>query len=546
MSLNHKPSAAGHRAFGRWRDVLLNLAAIAIAAVLFAASFPNPFIEKGVFFLAYFAYIPALWVVSRVRVGASVFYGALFGYASYGLFNYWLSVFHPLAGLIVGLIFLCYFAVFFPLLKLASVLFPRRGYILQWLLWVAFEYLRTQGFLGYSFGVSGYSQWTVQAIIGIADIFGVWGVSALVLFPSAYLAAALCVPFPAFFRREWLAGVLWCAALAATLIYGGTARVDYRDAPTATIAAIQHNTDPWMGGPTAYRRNLEVLTRLSDEALAACSDLDLVVWSESAFVPMIYWHINYRESIERVYYEQVRDLMNYLADKDVPFVIGNDDGRREVLPSGSYDRVDYNAALLFNRDEIAGAYRKIHLVPFTENFPYEKQLPWIYQALKNADTHFWKPGKEATVFEINGLKFSTPICFEDTFGDLSREFTRNGAEIIINLTNDAWSQSLSAQNQHLSMAVFRAVENRRSLLRSTASGQTCAVDPNGAVLALAEPFTESYLIAALPIVTTDTVYTKYGDVWGMAAGIAAALFFLAGIAFRVYKAAAASSPALVQ
>jgi apolipoprotein N-acyltransferase len=221
-------------------------------------------------------------------------------------------------------------------------------------------------------------------------------------------------------------------------------------------------------------------------------------------------------------------------------VIGNDDARKEPEKNPRDDyRVDYNAVMLFERGNLTKLYRKMHLVPFTEHFPYEKQFPWIYQALKNADTHFWEKGSEATVFSLPAFSFSSPICFEDTFGYLSREFVRNGAEIIVNLTNDAWSKSLPAQNQHLSMAVFRAVENRRSMARSTASGQTCAVDPNGRVIAMAPPFTESWITAELPIMKTTTLYTRWGDfsawIFVIAAGALLILGFISHILRTVKK-----------
>jgi apolipoprotein N-acyltransferase len=460
-------------------------------------------------------------------------------------------VFHPLAGIIVDSIYLVYFAVLFPLLKLALVLFPKRGYILQWLLWVAYEYLRTLGFLGYPYGIAGYSQWSVLPVIQIADIFGVWGVSALVVFPSAALAAALSPPgggsgtgkdrgprparlrarFGDFFRTERLACCAWLVCLAGTLVYGAVSRVDYRDAPVVRLALVQHNTDPWKGGIAQYRRNYEVLKRLSLEALRETPKPDLVVWSETAFVPRIYWHTTYRDDPPS--WELIKELLDFLKQQDVPFVIGNDDARKEPPKNPEEDfRVDYNAVMLFEGGELVTQYRKLHLVPFTEHFPYEKQLPWVYNALKNADTHFWEKGTEATVFESAGVKFSTPICFEDTFGYLSRLFTRNGAELIVNLTNDAWSASLPAQMQHLSMAVFRAVENRRSMARSTASGQTCGIDPNGKVLAMAEPFTEAFLNIDLPVVKKTTIYTRFGDIWGQIFTICALIVLLAG-GFRV-------------
>jgi apolipoprotein N-acyltransferase len=367
------------------------------------------------------------------------------------------------------------------------------------------------------------------------------------VFPSAYLAAALRGRSPVprlrgedaghplnFFRREWLPGCLWLLALALTLGYGFLSPHDFSGVPTVRAALIQHNTDPWKGGIVQYRENYRVLKRLSDEVLRDNPDLDLVVWSETAFVPRIYWHTTIRDDPPS--WDLVKELLTYLASQEVPFVIGNDDARKEPAKNPSDDnRVDYNAVMLFEKGEIKTLYRKLHLVPFTEHFPYQKQLPWIYDALIHADTHFWEKGREATVFEYRGLKFSTPICFEDSFGYLSRDFVRNGAELIVNLSNDAWSKSLPAQMQHLSMAIFRAVENRRSMVRSTASGQTCAIDPNGRILAMAEPFTEAALTAAVPVVDSLSLYTLYGD-WLPVFFIAGALFLLiAGIIRRIIR-----------
>ena len=547
------------------RPFLVNLALVILGAILFALSFPNLLFANGLPFLAWIAYIPVFWVIRRSGFGANVFWGALYGYASYGLYNYWLSVFHPLAGLIVGSIYLVYLALLFPLLRLAILAFPKRGYIVQWVIWIAFEYLKVQGFLAYSYGITGYSQWHVLPVIQIADITGVWGVSALVVFPSAWLAAALTEPnqprssgmqsmpksttegkektlyylratpwlIKNFFKREWLSAVVWFVLLTASLVYGFGSRIDYADARKVRIALIQHNTDPWEPSKSAnpiedYRTDFRILKRLSDEALRAHADTDLVVWSETAFVPRIYWHTTVRDDSR--YWELVKELLDYLGSQTVPFVLGNDDARKDpsLNPLGD-NRVDYNAAMLFEKGEMEEIYRKLHLVPFTEHFPYERQFPWIYNALINADTHFWEKGTEATVFETGGFRFSTPICFEDTFGYISRKFTANGAELIVNLSNDAWSLSVPAQMQHLSMAVFRAVENRRSMVRSTASGQTCAVDPNGRILAMAEPFTESYLDVVVPIVSPETVYTQYGDFLGMGFAWAALALLIIGL-----------------
>ena len=235
-----------------------------------------------------------------------------------------------------------------------------------------------------------------------------------------------------------------------------------------------------------------------------------MIWSETSFVPAIDWHTRYRPDTQT--YGLVKELREFLAAQPVPFVVGNDDGQLKRVEEGQEARVDYNAAILFDRDRIVDTYRKLHLVPFTESFPFQKSLPGLYNWLVNADTHFWEKGTVYTVFEAGGVRFSTPICFEDTFGDLCRGFVRQGADVLVNITNDAWSFSVPGAMQHMTMAVFRAVENRRSVVRSTNAGMTNIIDPNGRILSSLPPFTEGYLSGIVPVHTaTATLYTRWGD-----------------------------------
>ena len=114
-------------------------------------------------------------------------------------------------------------------------------------------------------------------------------------------------------------------------------------------------------------------------------------------------------------FNKVKSLREYLNQQTVPFIVGNDDGQLERTEEGER-RVDYNAALLFENGEIINTYRKIHLVPFTESFPFKKKFPSIYEWLLEADTHFWEKGNEFVVFETDTVRFAVLICFEDTFG----------------------------------------------------------------------------------------------------------------------------------
>ncbi len=528
------------------RGVLFELLLLGLSSLLFALSFPSFLSQWGFFPLAFFALVPLFVVVRRAGWLRVTLYGAFFGFVSYALFDFWLGRFHPLALLIVPPIHSGYFLVLFPLLKAAVTLFPSEGYLLQAALWVGYEYLKTQGFLAYSYGNLGYSQYLFRPLIQVAELTGVWGVSLLVIFPSALLGNLLAMrngrrpagegtkaaPAAARRRRTWLPAAIYAAVFLAAVGWGLAAQVDLKGAHPWRVALVQQNVDPWRGGNRAYRQSLDISLRLSREALR--SDPQIVIWSETSFVPAIDWHTRYRQDPDA--WRLVSELLDFMAGQKVPYVVGNDDGQLARSESGEEQRVDFNATVLFRDGRIAGTYRKLHLVPFTEYFPFRKALPGIYEWLRAADTHFWEKGTEYTVFEAAGVKFSTPICFEDTFGYLNRGFVRRGAEVLVNMTNDSWSNSVAAEMQHMAMSLLRSVENRRSMVRATNGGITCIISPNGRILSMIPPFVEGTLIGEVPVYTgRTTLYTRWGDWLGGLALLAGAAGLAAGLIRRAAR-----------
>jgi apolipoprotein N-acyltransferase len=487
----------------------------------------------GFYPLAFVALAPLFIVVHRATWSGAFLYGLFTGFISYVFLNYWLIAFHPLTIFIVPGIYAAYFLVLIPILKIADTLFPRYGYLLQVLVWISYEYLRTLGFLGYSYGILGYSQYLFLPLARLSALTGVWGVSLLVVFPSVYLGNALkngTHRMVDFLRSHRVDAMVYFALFAVVVVYGFASKTDYSGSRMWRVALVQQNVDPWRGGLPTYRESLDRSIAQSEKALK--EHPEIVIWSETSFVPAIHYHMQFRDDPESD--ALVKRLLAFMAKQPVPYLIGNDDGELQRNSAGKLTRVDYNAVLLFNRGRIEQTYRKIRLVPFTENFPYEKQLPFVYNALVKADTHFWKEGHEYTVFNADGVKFSTPICFEDTFGYLSRAFIRHGAQVIVNLTNDSWSYSVPASMQHMQMAVFRATENKRSVVRSTNGGMTTIIDPNGKMLELYPAFVEGYMIGNVPVYTGQTtLYTRWGDwfadlcIWlalaGLASGAARAL-----------------------
>jgi apolipoprotein N-acyltransferase len=513
-------------------SVIQAILLIALAAVLFAGSFPNELITWGAWPLAYVALAPLFIVINRSRPLLLLPYGFLFGALAYGLFNYWLASYHPLAMLIVLPIYGFYFMVALPLLRLSSQALPRAGWLPQAILWVGLEYLKTLGFLGYPYGIMGYTQFTVPWLIQSAAAFGVWGISLIVVLPATIIAyfwssspvALISHHRWQFGRPALTSGSIWLASLIGLATVGYLNGGDYHQDRHLRIALVQQNMDPWLGGTPTYRQNLTALEQLSHQAIA--DKPDLVVWSETAFVPAITYHLRYREDEER--YALVQDLLAFLKQQAIPFVFGTDDGER---PEGSLERRDYNAAILYQDGVIRDTYRKIKLVPFSESFPFKKLLPGIYQWLEDNRTTFWQPGIAPTVFTLrDGTKFSTPICFEDSFGWLNREFVNQGAALLVNLTNDSWSASRSAAMQHLAMAAFRAAETGRTMVRATNGGITALITPNGQVTKTLPAFTPGFLTVDAPLhAGQKTWYLQFGDWFGQLMLIGGTLWLFGGI-----------------
>jgi len=487
------------------QQILIDLGFLVLGAVLFALSHPNPLVVQGIGPLGFFVLLPVAWVLSRVPLGLSVLYGAFYGWLSYALFNYWLAVFNPVAWVIVPLIYLSYHLVLFPVLALVLRWRSNFSFWLAGIVWVSYEYLRTQGYLGYSYGILGYTQYEWLTWIQSADIGGVWLTTFLVVMPAFLINQLLITPSS---RNLILHGIVLSLLIMANLIYGLLTPMELKNLEGWRVALIQHNIDPWKGGLPQYKLGFERLKILTLDALK--QNPDVVIWSETAFVPSIEYHKRYRPSPET--WELVNEFLEFSKTLSVPLILGNGHGELVTTEEGR-QRHDANAALIYEQGELKGIYKKVHLVPFTEHFPYRNILPWFYDFLVANDIHFWVAGTDWTLLDVDGVKVGTPICFEDTFGYLNREFVLRQAQVLVNLTNDSWSNSRSSMRQHYSMAVFRAVENRRSLVRATNGGWTAAVDPNGEMLADILPLTEDFLVVEIPLVDVSrtTLYTRWGD-----------------------------------
>ena len=218
---------------------------------------------------------------------------------------------------------------------------------------------------------------------------------------------------------------------------------------------------------------------------------------------------------------------------------GNDD--RERRADGE-ELIYVGGKLLSPAGELVARYRKIQLVPFGEYVPLQPlfTLGGRFAAKLVQEVADFTPGKDAVTGVVDGHAIGGFICYEAIFPDLVRRFPANGAELLVNITNDAWYGTTSAPYQHLAMATFRAVENRRYLVRAANTGVTAVVDPWGRVLERTRLFDTTVLVREVPFVSGTTFYTRHGDVF--AHGCAAAA--LALVAATLRRRARAGAPAV--
>jgi len=181
---------------------------------------------------------------------------------------------------------------------------------------------------------------------------------------------------------------------------------------------------------------------------------------------------------------------------------------------------------MINRSGIVtGAYDKIHLVPFGEYVPFGKYLTFLGKIIAQAGD--FSPGKkDAAPLEFKDTSAGILICFEIIFSDLARRTVNNGADIIVTITNDAWFGYTSAPLQHYSMAVFRAVENRRAVARAANTGISGFIDPTGTMTETSRLFEATGLTRPLPCLKSKSFYTRSGDLFSLICLVAILMLFV--------------------
>jgi len=494
--------------------VFRNLVLLVVtSSILFAFALPNELFLFGNPFLGLIALVPLYIALRKVPTwrGAARL-GALFGFLSTVLSNFWLMFFEDysiwtIGGTAVGYTAYNYLLGGFLWLVLRSNRSMRAP--LFALMWAGYEYLKSVGFLGYPWGLSGYPFNSILPLIQIVDVTGIWALSLMAVYLNAVVAEFLLgraqlMRFSMTVRHAAMVVLL----VAVSFSYGQwrlRSDIPIQDHLTTTI--VQQNVDTWNTGNPA-----RALAQIQETTLSAVeqsgTEIDLIVWSETTL---------------RYLYEESRDWFrtNPHGTPFLPFLQGLPAPLLTGAPHHDVDRDEYyNAALLLeNEGYVDTWYGKQQLVPFAETIPFwdiDFVRGFFREVVGLSST--WSAGPGYEVFTVEGqdgreISIGTPICFEDGFARVTAGFVRNGADLLINLTNNAWSRTNSAQTQHFVAARFRSIENRRTLVRSTNAGYTTVLDPWGRELASLPMFERATITVDVPVYVPDapTVYLVWGD-----------------------------------
>jgi apolipoprotein N-acyltransferase len=379
--------------------------------------------------------------------------------------------------------------------------------------WVAMEMVIARMFTGFPWNLLGASQYKLTPLIQIASWTGIYGVSFLVVWTSLSLACGgLQVLRRPDAKSVWIAEVFLPVLTVAILFNIGVRVMRMPEPADRKLQAmlVQPSIPQTLIWDTARdAERFSELVRLSTSALT--NQTDVLIWPEAAIPNMLRYDDTTFEAVT-----------NLAATHHVWFILGSDDMQPKRGSIDPKEREYYNSAFLVNpKGELESRYVKRNLVIFGEYVPFRPVFKW-FTPIEGGFTR----GERAEKFVVgdSGIRTSILICFEDTFPWLGREASKEGSDIIINITNNGWFEESAAQWQHAASAVFRAVENGIPLLRCSNNGLTCWVDARGRIRQLFRDAKESvygsgFLNCEIPLPAADsrpapTFYQLYGDVFG--------------------------------
>lgn len=477
----------------------------------------------NLYYLEWICLVPVLFAIIRAAPGRAFLLGWVSGIVGHAGGFYWIATLlrqfadAPWLLAVGGLLLLSAAnGLVFALWAWAVRWISRDlGWSVFWLapvVWTAAEKFVPQLFPNFL----GASQYKLILLTQVSDLTGILGVSFLLVFINAAFFSVI-ENLRTKQQRPWKPAIVLGAIIGAVLVYGAV-RINMVDetaakAESVSVGLVQTNRgagDKHVNAEQFLREHVE----LSKELLKN-REMDLVVWPESVLAV----HLPVREGKMRT---------DIFGDTATPLLFG------ALIQTDEYgERRLYNSAILLDKTgNIAGTYDKVVLVPFGEYIPFGDIFPQLY-AWSPYSGRLWA-GKSREPLMLDGHPLSINICYEDIFPGHVRVLMQGGRngripEAIFNLTNDSWYGDTVQPTEHLVLASFRAIEHRRTLVRSTNTGISAIVDPVGRIEKRTGQWTKETLSGRVSLLQGRTVYAVLGDWIGW---VCAAITFIGIIRAR--------------
>ncbi len=489
-----------------------NILLASLTGILLTASFP----PLDMPYMAWIALVPLFIGIYDETPAKAFKLGFLAGMIHYLTLIYWivvvlgrygdLNIFLSSFPCFLLCLYLALYIAFFSLLT-TSIKGSGFSLLLTGSIWVGLEYFRTEYPIGgFPWCLLGYTQYENLSLIQISDVLGVYGVSFLIVLING-LAFRLLFLLKNKTSRQKDGFLKWEIAIICLTVIGTFAYGHYRllenqaeNNPCKPIRTVivQGNIDQSLKWDPSYQiKTLEKYIKLTRKSFD--SKPELIVWPETS-IPF--------------FFQDSSDLSRSL------FSIAEESGSALLFGSPAYKKgagvvFYYNRAYLITPGKTQlQHYDKVHLVPFGEYVPFKNILSFINRLVAAAGD--FAEGNKIITLNNDNFSIGVLICFEAIFPQIARIHTKNGANILVNITNDAWFGKTSAPYQHLAMAVFRAVENRRPLVRSANTGFSAFIGPQGKIIEQGSLFCEETL-TGIPDISNSTLtfYTRFGDIFAI-------------------------------
>jgi apolipoprotein N-acyltransferase len=491
------------------------------SSLLFILSFPGAI---GWWPCIWIALVPFFAAVRDQSAGRAFRLGLLVGFCHFTFLLYWIYIVLHTYGylpwwvavpaVLLLSLYMSLYPAFFAVI-IAGVM--RRGGSVLWVApacWVALDFVRSLLFSGFPWQDLAYSQYRIPLIIQSADLAGHYGITFLIVLVNGLVytvytqwGAEKQGQAPAGLKRKRLrwqmlpAGLLIMAAVVYSPIRYAQVADALKQGKTVPVVVVQGNiAQDLKWTQPMQRQTVRIYQQLSAAAAAEFGETKadvLLVWPETALP----FYIKDTDRLPRQILRLVRNNTAFLLT-GVPYIAASSH------MAGAEEEYYNSAILVAPNGAVTGRYNKQHLVPFGEYIPFRKILPLPGPLVESMGDFSAGAGQQPLVCQA--ARIGVLICFESIFPELARHWVENGANLLVNITNDAWYGRSSAPWQHFSMAVLRAVETRRSLARAANTGVSGFVDPLGRTSGLLPLFQAGYSTARLVLGRESTVFVRFG------------------------------------